>query len=210
MTLGQLIAFDSDLAPFADALMMRAASISLNTDLRWAHFLSQVAHESSGFKRIVENLNYSAGGLLATFPKYFKTASDAALFARQPERIANRVYANRLGNGPEESGDGWRYRGRGLIQITGRDNYRACSVSIWADDRLLRAPELLEEPDGAVASACWYWRSRELNALADQDDLEAITRKVNGGLHGLDDHDRSDLDTRMDWLVRAKTVFGIA
>ncbi len=198
----QLVTLSDHVVAFVPFMLARYEAAELTTNLRWAHFLAQTAHESGGFLRVLENLNYSAVGLRATFPKYFKTDTDAALYARQPERIANRVYASRIGNGPEESGDGWKYRGRGLIQVTGRDNYRACSVTVYADDRLLTQPELLERPDGAVASACWYWHSRSLNVPADKDDLEAVTRKINGGLTGLED--------RRHWLARAKVVLGLS
>lgn len=202
MTLGQLLSFDRAIEPFAESMLLRAAAIELTTDLRWAHFLAQVAHESVGFLHLTENLNYSAKGLQVTFPKYFRDPETAAAYARKPVEIANRVYAGRIGNGDAASGDGWRYRGRGLIQITGRDNYRRCSIALYADDRLLRTPELLESPDAAVGSAGWYWTSREINTLADRDDLHAVTRKVNGGLNGIED--------RLRRLEHAKTVFGIA
>ena len=154
----------------------------INTPLRLCHFLAQVLHESACLQRRVENLNYSEQGLLATFPKYF-TPEQAKAYARKPEMIANRVYANRMGNGPESSGDGWRYRGRGFIQITGKDNYQSASNDLGID--FVEAPEFMEQCPMIVSG--WYWDKRKLNLLADQDDIATITRRVNGGLNGFND-----------------------
>lgn len=159
---------------------MRAANIG--TGLRQAHFLAHALHESALLSRVAENLNYSAAGLQATWPRRFD-AETARQYARQPERIANRVYADRLGNGDEASGDGWAFRGRGLIQITGRANYRECGD--WMGVALEDDPRLAEEPEFAARTAAWYWITRGCNALADADDVEAVTRKINGGTHGL-------------------------
>lgn len=158
----------------------------INTPLRLSHFLAQTSHESADFTRLVENLNYSEKGLLSTFPKYF-TPAQAAQFARKPQAIANRVYANRLGNGPESSGDGWKYRGRGAIQVTGKTNYKNCSEYLFNDDILLTNPDLLLEPKYAILSACWYWDINNLNKIADGNNIELLTRKINGGLNGLED-----------------------
>lgn len=155
--------------------------------LRIAAWLAQVGHESGDLKFMVENLNYGAKGLRGVFGKYFPTDDIANHYQRQPEMIANRVYSNRMGNGPENSGDGWKFRGRGLIQITGRDNYLRCSQMLYGDNRLLDEPDLICEPDGAIRSACWFWNSRNLNDLADVQDIKEITRKINGGYNGLDD-----------------------
>jgi putative chitinase len=152
-----------------------------------AMFLAQTAHESAGYKTLSENLNYSSSGLLKTFSRYFRTQADADAYARQPERIANRVYGGRMANGPESSGDGWRFRGRGIIQITGRDNYTRFSRDTFGDDRILTDPSYLSTPDGAVYSACWYWRSRNINPPASRGDVVAVTRLINGGTIGLDD-----------------------
>lgn len=168
-------------APLADA----CAEFGIDTPARLAAFLAQVAHESGSLGRMVENLNYSAEGLRAVFPRYFSDPATALDFARQPQRIANRVYAGRLGNGDEAGGDGWRFRGRGLIQITGRENYRTCGAALGLD--LDAAPELLEQPSAASRSAAWFWRSRDLNRLADAGDLQAITKRINGGLTGYAD-----------------------
>ncbi|MCE2902769.1 MAG: glycoside hydrolase family 19 protein [Gemmatimonas sp.] len=150
---------------------------------RLAHFFAQILHESGSLRFDMENLNYSADGLLKTFPKYFPTRQLAESYARQPERIANRVYASRMGNGDEASGDGWRYRGRGLIQLTGRSNYAAFAT--WINDpRVMESPDLVAT-DYAVHSAVYFWDTRQLNTLADQDDVVGVTKKINGGTNGL-------------------------
>lgn len=158
----------------------------IDTPLRQRHFIAQILHESANLTAVRENLNYSAEALVRVFPKYFNVAL-AAQYARRPEKIANRVYANRLGNGDESSGDGYRYIGRGLIQTTGKTNYTATSQHIFGDNRLLKQPELLEEPNNAVASACYYWKSNNLNNFADKDDIVSITKRINGGINGLED-----------------------
>jgi putative chitinase len=129
-------------------------------------------------------LNYSAEALLRVFPRHFD-ATQATAYARQPERIGSKVYANRMGNGDEAGGDGWHYRGRGLIQITGHDNYVACGTALGLD--LIAQPELLEQPGPAARSAAWFWHRNGLNRPADARDIETITRRINGGLTGLDD-----------------------
>jgi putative chitinase len=154
-----------------------------------AHFFGQCAHESGNFKTFSENLNYSADGLTKTFKKYFPTVASAAGYARKPEKIANKVYANRMGNGPESSGDGWKFRGRGPIQLTGKSNYTAFSQDIGR-------PDVLTNPDlvcGELAfeSALWFFRKNNLLAIADKGTsvpvITQITKRVNGGTHGLDD-----------------------
>jgi len=156
-------------------------SYNVNTPLRLAHFMAQIEHES-GLKPISENLNYSASGLIRVFRKRF-TDLEAIQYANQPERIANKVYGNRMGNGNEASGDGWKYRGRGFLQITGKDNYSGLSLRIGID--LLGNPDLLLTEANSMIGALWFWERGELNKLADQDDLKGITRKVNGGFNGL-------------------------
>jgi putative chitinase len=163
----------------------------INTPLRAAHFLSQAAHESGGFKFKSENLNYSKDSLLKVFPKYFNPAS-AEAYHRQPEKIASKVYANRMGNGDEASKDGWKFKGRGYIQLTGKDNYKA--FSDWAKE-----PSIMENPDQvaddkyAGLSAIWFWNKNGLSKIADTDNLRddktiiKITSRVNGGTHGLVD-----------------------
>lgn len=158
----------------------------INTVNRIAMFFSQCGHESLNFKVLSENLNYSAKGLNAVFPKYFKNAGrDAADYHRQPERIANVVYSDRMGNGPTESGDGWLFRGRGVIQLTGRDNYTAFANSL--DRSVERTIEYLETNKGALESACWFWQTRKLNDYADKQDIRAATKRINGGYNGLED-----------------------
>lgn len=154
---------------------------------RVAGWLSQTGHESMDFRTLQENLNYSASGLMRTFPRYFPNEAVANSYHRQPMKIANRAYANRMGNGPESSGDGWNFRGRGILQITGKDNYRRCSLALYGNEILLEQPDLLLEPDGSIRSACWYWNSRNINNDADNNDVRAMTLKINGGYHGLDD-----------------------
>jgi len=160
----------------------------INTPERIAAFIAQCAHESAGFKAIKENLNYKATSLLKVFPKYFKTAEQAERYAHNPEMIANLVYANRMGNGAEASGDGFRYCGRGLIQLTGHDNYQAFADSIDCDIDTL--PEYLATFEGAVQSAAWFWETNNLNQLADQQDIVALTKRINGGTIGLADRQK--------------------
>lgn len=152
---------------------------------RIAGFLAQIAHESGGFNFTKENLNYSAEGLRKIFPKYFPTDEMAKQYARQPEKIANRVYANRMKNGDEASGDGFKFRGRGLIQLTGRDNYTRFSESL--DLPLDETIAYLETPNGAVASAGWFWDTNKLNQWCDKDDFVTLTKRINGGTIGLAD-----------------------
>ena len=147
---------------------------------RQAAFIGQLCVESAHFSRLTENLNYSAEGLLKTFPKYFSNVIVANNYSHQPEKIANRVYANRMGNGDEASGDGWRFRGRGLIQLTGRDNYTAFGAANNVDDLTL--------PKGAVDSAVWFYTVKHnLNPLADTGNITAITKAINGGTTALDE-----------------------
>ena len=157
----------------------------INTPLRVAHFVAQCAHESGNFVFIKENLNYKAASLQKTFAKYFPTSELAVQYANKPERIANRVYASRMGNGDEASGDGYRYCGRGLIQLTGRDNYTffAGSLDITTEE----ASEYLQTFEGAAQSACWFWEQNNLNRFADANDVKGLTRAINGGYIGLDD-----------------------
>jgi predicted chitinase len=154
-----------------------------DSKLRLAHFFAQVLHESGCLRFDMENLNYSSDALRRVFGKYFTTKEEADRYARQPEKIANRVYANRMGNRGETSGDGWKYRGRGLIQLTGRNNYKAFAQWI-GDERILDDPDLVST-EYAVHSAVFFWDRNNLNRLADNDDVVAVTKKVNGGENGL-------------------------
>ena len=160
----------------------------INTPLRVAHFIAQCAHESGNFVFIKENLNYRAASLMTTFKRYFPTMELAQQYEKRPEKIANRVYANRMGNGDEASGDGWRYCGRGLIQLTGRDNYTffAGSLGISVEE----ASEYLGTFEGAAQSACWYWEQNNLNRFADANDVRGLTRAINGGYIGLEDRQK--------------------
>jgi putative chitinase len=157
----------------------------ISTPLRVAHFIAQCAHESGNFVFIKENLNYKAASLQKIFGKYFPTAELAQQYANKPEQIANRIYANRMGNGDEASGEGWLYHGRGLIQLTGKDNYTffAGSLSISVED----AAAYMETFEGAAQSACWFWEQNNLNRFADANDVKGLTRAINGGYIGLDD-----------------------
>jgi len=154
---------------------------------RVAGFLAQIAHESGGFNAVVENLNYSAKGLMGTFKKYFPNEELAKQYERKPEMIANRVYANRMGNGDEASGEGWYFRGRGIIQITGKNNYTKCSQSLFESNVLVENPDLLLETEYAIHSACWFWSAARLNELADIGDMKTMTKRINGGYIGLED-----------------------
>ena len=156
----------------------------INTPMRLAGFLAQTAHESADFKLLEENLNYSAAQLQKTWPKRFD-ATTASQFARKPEAIANKVYSDRMGNGSAASGDGWRFRGRGIKQLTGRDNYTAFgkSVGITAE----KAAEYLTTKKGAVESAAWFWKTNNLNRFADVGDIVGLTKAINGGDIGLTD-----------------------
>ena len=157
----------------------------INTPQRVAAFLAQCAHESGGFVFLKENLNYKAASLRKVFPKYFPDDATAAAYAKKPERIANRVYANRMGNGDEASGDGWRYCGRGLIQLTGKDNYTFFAASL--DIPVEEAAEYLQTFEGAVQSACFFWDQNNLNKWADSGDILTLTKRINGGTIGLED-----------------------
>jgi len=167
------------------ALTQLLPEYGIDTPQREAAFLAQCAHESGGFQAIKENLNYKASSLQKTFPKYFPTQELADEYAKQPEKIANRVYANRMGNGDESSGDGYRYCGRGLIQLTGKNNYQAFADSM--EGNLEEVADYLATFEGAVQSACWFWETNDLNTLADAGDIKAMTKRINGGYIGLED-----------------------
>jgi putative chitinase len=164
------------------------AKFGINTSLRLAHFLAQAGHESGGFRVTAENLNYSAKGLMGIFKKYFSSESLANDYAKKPQKIANRVYSGRMGNGNEASGDGYAFRGRGYIQLTGRDNYTAFGKSIGV--AIEETPDLVGS-QYALASAAWFWQKNKLNEIADggsgDDIVTKITKRVNGGTIGLAD-----------------------
>lgn len=168
-----------------NALSQLLPDYEINTAQRMAAFMAQCAHESGNFMFLQENLNYKAASLRKVFPKYFPDDATAQAYEKKPEKIANRIYANRMGNGPEESGDGWRYRGRGLIQVTGKHNYTwfAASLEIQPEE----AAEYMQTFEGAAQSACWFWESNKLNQWADAGDIVTLTKKINGGTIGLED-----------------------
>lgn len=157
---------------------------AIDTRDRVSAFLAQCAHESGGFSRLSENLNYSEKGLLTTFGKRF-SPSEAKSYARQPERIANHAYANRNGNGDEASGDGWRFRGGGLIQLTGKANYKLFADAVKKD--LKDVSDYVRTKRGAVESAAWFWKTNNLNTFADARDIVKLTKKINGGTLGLEE-----------------------
>ena len=156
----------------------------ITTRERIACFCAQVAHESGGLKALQENLSYSEQGLIKTWPNRFDSIN-ARLYAKNQQKIANKVYANRMGNGDESSGDGWKYRGRGCIQITGKDNYRMLSNDLGVD--FIAEPDLLLLPVNAMLSAGWFWDKNKLNTIADKLDHVLLTKKINGGTNGLED-----------------------
>lgn len=157
----------------------------INTVNRVAAFLAQCGHESADFTVLKENLNYSAEGLSKVFPKRFPTVESAQPYNRNPEKIANKIYSDRMGNGPEASGDGYKYRGRGAIQLTGKENYTKFAQSIGKS--LDEAVAYTETLAGAIESACWFWSVNKLNALADAKDIVGLTKRINGGTIGLED-----------------------
>ena len=174
---------------FGPNTLRAAAAYYKLSPVRAAHFFAQCAHESGNWRATSENLNYSAKGLRGIFRKYFPTDALAAQYARKPQAIANRVYANRMGNGPESSGDGWKFRGRGFLQLTGHDNYKALSEYI-------NRPDIMDNPDLvatelAIESALWFFDRNKLWSICDQGITDsailALTRRINGGTHGLDD-----------------------
>lgn len=193
----------TDSATWVLALNPAMAQFEITSRERIAAFLAQIAHESGQLTRLSENLNYSAKRLMQVWPNRFATLEKALQYERNPERLANYVYAKRIGNGDEASGDGWSYRGRGLIQLTGRGNYRAAAQGIGLP--LEEQPDLVAQPGPAALSAAWFWKSRGLNELADDqnddndtEDFKAITKLINGGTVGINE--------RMAFWEKAKSV----
>jgi len=181
---------------YVDALNEMIPQYGINTPVRLPHFLSQILHESIGLTATVENLNYSAKALVETWPKRFATLDFAMKYARQPQKIANYVYANRLGNGPIESNDGWTFRGRGPIQATGKDKYIILSNLYHVD--YVTHPEYLERPYDGMRAAFWYWKDNGINSVADTNNPTLVTKKINGGTIGL--------ESRILLLARCKTA----
>jgi putative chitinase len=189
LTKDQIIALlhgNSEAAAWADAALEILPQYEINTPNRIAGFFAQCGHESMNFTVLSENLNYRAETLEKLFSKYFsKAGRDAAAYAKQPEKIANVIYANRMGNGDTASGDGYRFRGRGIVQLTGRDNYTAFgkSVGLTAEEVIF----FMTTKTGALKAACWYWNSRNINAACDANDITKMSKLVNGGTIGLED-----------------------
>lgn len=174
-----------------DAIPDTAAKFNITTPLRLAHFLAQCGHESGGFKATQENLNYSAKGLRGIFKKYFPTDAIAAAYQRNPQKIANKVYASRMGNGPESSGEGFKFRGRGFLQLTGKDNYAAASKALGVD--FIQNPDLISSKY-ALLTAGWFFQRNKLWSICDQGSssqvVSAVTKRVNGGQIGISDRIR--------------------
>lgn len=183
-------------------------SNNIDSPLRICHFLAQMSHESAGFTVLQENLNYSAKGLLQTFGRYFKDGSEVK-YARKPQMIANRVYANRMGNGAEDSGDGFKYRGRGFIMITGKENYRVYSQIIFGDNRLLENPDLACDISVAAKIACAFWNKSDLSKHADQDNVDAISDLINRGKITPAKGDAIGYQHRLELTNKAKKAIGI-
>jgi putative chitinase len=183
--LSQIITNNHYVNNWFEALNTLLPDYDINTVPRVAAFIAQCAHESGGFKMLKENLNYRAVTLRKIFPKYFPTDALAEQYAGKQELIANKVYGNRMGNGDESSGDGFRYCGRGLIQLTGKNNYTAFAESI--ETPVEEIPEFLGTFEGAVQSACWFWETNNLNQWADSGDILTLTKRINGGTIGLED-----------------------
>jgi putative chitinase len=183
--LSQIVPGNPHIEHWYEALCKILPDYDINTPMRAAAFIAQCAHESGGFRAIKENLNYRAVTLRKVFPKYFPNDEIANQYAGKPEMIANRVYGGRMGNGPEASGDGFKYCGRGLIQLTGKDNYTRYAQSLEISEE--EAAEHLTTFEGCVQSAAWFWEANNLNQWADKGDILTLTKRINGGTIGLED-----------------------
>ena len=161
------------------------AKYDISSPQRQSSFIGQCAHESGNFRILEENLYYSAPRLMADWPSRFPNLDVASQYANNPEKLANKIYSGRMGNGDEESGEGYAYRGRGLIQMTGKESYANCGSGLGVD--LVGDPDRLLDPQYAALSAGWFWNKKGLNSLADVQDYETMTKRINGGLNGLDD-----------------------
>ena len=173
-----------DISEWIDLMNKYLPLYGINTASRVAMFIAQTGHETGDYTVFAENLNYSAKGLVDTWPKRFNLAT-AMMYARKPEKIANKVYANRMGNGDEASGDGWRYRGKGLIQVTGKAGYEGFAKMLGMP--VEKAAEYIITKEGALRSACWFWGDHSLNALCDHQNVLAVTKIINGGTIGIED-----------------------
>ena len=197
MTEEQLSALGID-SKWLEPLNETFAKYDISTPLRQTAFIGQCAHESNNFTRLEEGLNYSASRLMAVWPSRFPTLEAAAPYANNPEKLADKVYGGRADLGNKEDGDGFKFHGRGCIQLTGRDSYERCGEAIGVD--LIGQPNLLVEPLYACLSAGWFWNKKGLNVLADAQEYGQMTRRINGGLVGLDD--------RIVKITKAKQVLG--
>ena len=198
MTVEELQALGIDpkwLQPLEDTF----AKYEINTPVRQASFIGQCAHESNNFRTLEENLHYSATALMRVWPSRFPDIDVANQYANNPEKIANKVYGGRADLGNVEDGDGWKFHGRGVIQLTGRSNYTVCGLAL--NKPFVELPQMLLEPENACMSAGWFWNKKGLNALADSGDIETITRRINGGLLGLVD--------RKEKIAKALSVLNV-
>jgi putative chitinase len=186
--LAQMIPGNPYVTQWYHALCKILPEYNINTPQRVAAFVAQCAHESGNFRLLKENLNYTAASLMRVWPSRFPSMDVANQYAMKPEKIANKVYCDRMGNGSEASGDGWKYAGKGLIQLTGKDNYTWFAESI--ETPLDQIPEYLQTFEGAVQSACWFWEVNNLNQWADAGDILTLTKRINGGTIGLEDRQR--------------------
>lgn len=204
--INELIKSISNNPAYDEPIKAAMALHGIDSPLRQIHFLAQMAHESNGFKALVENLNYSDKGLLGTFGKYFKDGLEKQ-YARKPEKIANRVYANRMGNGPEDSGDGWKFRGRTPTHLTFKNNYQFYSRKLFGDDRLVENPDLALDPSVGAQIACLFWLENNLNEWADKDDVLRISQILNGGpgFKGTP----NGLEDRKNKVAKLKKIAGI-
>jgi putative chitinase len=184
----EIIGKNPNATDWFEALYQILPDYDIDTVPRVAAFLAQTAHESGGYRAIKENLNYKAESLCKVWPRYFPDMATAKAYEKQPERIANRAYGNRMGNGPEASGDGWKFAGKGLIQLTGKDNYTRYAESL--EISLDEASEHLTTFEGCVQSAAWFWEANNLNQYADSGDILTMTKRINGGTIGLEDRQK--------------------
>lgn len=185
--LAQCITKNKNPQEWFEGLYEQLPKFGIVTPARVAGFISQCQHESADFTILTENLNYGYKGLMGIFKKYYPNEALAKLHERKPELIANTVYANRMGNGDAASGDGYKFRGRGLVQLTGRANYTQCSRDLFGDDCLVDDPDLLLNPEWAILSACWFWHRNKLNDICDRGDVVLLSKRINGGTIGLAD-----------------------
>lgn len=183
--LQQILPDNENIQDWYTSLTTILPNYEITTNERIAAFLAESCHESANFTRLTENLNYKWQSLRKVFHKYFPTDDLAQKYEHNQEMIANRVYANRMGNDSEESGDGWSYKGRGIFQLTGKDNYQKFAESIGKE--LEEMPNFLETFDGAILSACWFWSVNNLNSYVDDNDIDGLSRRINGGDIGLEE-----------------------